>query len=82
MNAPAGWYADPRSERTMLRWWDGDAWTDEVRVRPTAGIQARKGPRSIWRTVMITLAVVATSAAGLFVLMLVLVGISLKGSGK
>lgn len=30
---PAGWYADPRSQR-MLRYWDGSEWTDQTADRP------------------------------------------------
>ncbi|MCF2532972.1 LamG-like jellyroll fold domain-containing protein [Yinghuangia soli] len=28
---PAGWYPDPRGYTGELRWWDGAAWTDDVR---------------------------------------------------
>src|SRR5687767_9755772 len=30
MTVPAGWYADPQSP-TYYRWWDGQAWTDQIR---------------------------------------------------
>ncbi len=30
VNAPPGWYADPRSEARM-RWWDGIEWTDHTK---------------------------------------------------
>lgn len=80
MNAPAGWYLDPKNEIGIERWWDGERWTKHVRAG--LGTTAWQGPRSIWRSVMVGVAVVATAGAGLFVLMLVLIGISLKGSGK
>lgn len=31
----AGWYADPISDTTW-RWWDGEHWSEQVRVRETA----------------------------------------------
>jgi Protein of unknown function (DUF2510) len=74
MNAPAGWYLDPKNEIGIERWWDGERWTK--RVRAGLGTTAWQGPRSIWRTVMITLAVVATVGAGLVVCLFVLLAAS------
>ena len=30
-SVPAGWYPDDEDGRECLRWWDGDAWSNEVR---------------------------------------------------
>ena len=27
-NPIAGWYPDPSGDKTKLRWWDGNQWTD------------------------------------------------------
>ncbi len=34
MSAPAGWFQDPEGPPGQLRWWDGNAWTEQ-RVAPT-----------------------------------------------
>ena len=53
MNAPPGWYPDPKAEQSMLRWWDGQRWTAHARAVPTAQ------PRWFWRFVMALLAAVS-----------------------
>lgn len=34
--APAGWYGDP-SGQPLLRWWDGQQWTEHTREAPLPG---------------------------------------------
>jgi hypothetical protein len=34
MDAPAGWYPDPRDPR-RIRWWDGTGWTETTQPAPT-----------------------------------------------
>lgn len=34
-NKPAGWYADP-ADTSMVRWWDGQAWTTHIQDKPSA----------------------------------------------
>jgi hypothetical protein len=77
MNAPAGWYPDPKNEIGIQRWWDGERWTKHVRAGH--GTTAWQGPRSIWRSVMVGVAVVATVAtvsAGLVVCLFVFLAAS------
>lgn len=40
---PPGWYADPR-DRSQLRWWDGNDWSRETRIRPHEQPFARRLP--------------------------------------
>jgi hypothetical protein len=37
MDAPAGWYPDPRDPR-RIRWWDGDGWTETTQPAPTGAV--------------------------------------------
>jgi hypothetical protein len=32
--ASAGWYPDPAGETGLLRYWDGQAWTEQTQVKP------------------------------------------------
>jgi uncharacterized protein len=41
--ASAGWYDDPHTP-TLLRWWDGSAWTNHVAVRPDPPGTSRPDP--------------------------------------
>ena len=34
MDAPAGWYPDPRDPH-LIRWWDADAWTEHTAPHPS-----------------------------------------------
>ncbi|WP_157156460.1 MULTISPECIES: DUF2510 domain-containing protein [unclassified Diaminobutyricimonas] len=46
-SAPAGWYPDPLGT-TLLRWWNGDGWTDRVEQRRP---EIQLAPGAIdWRT--------------------------------
>lgn len=35
-NPIAGWYPDPSGDKTKLRWWDGNQWTDNYADAVTA----------------------------------------------
>lgn len=37
MDAPAGWYPDPRDPR-RIRWWDGTGWTETTQPAPTESV--------------------------------------------
>lgn len=37
MDAPAGWYPDPRDPR-RIRWWDGTGWTENTTEMPAEGV--------------------------------------------
>ncbi len=36
--ARPGWYQDPEGEEGILRWWDGEGWTEHRQPRPDRGI--------------------------------------------
>jgi len=47
--APFGWYPDPAGT-AMLRWWDGQAWTDRLEYpRPEVQVSIGEAPVSEWR---------------------------------
>ncbi|MCU1509690.1 MAG: hypothetical protein JWR53_1857 [Glaciihabitans sp.] len=54
---PPGWYEEPGSART--RWWDGEAWTDDVRDSDAS--PGRKRKAQLW----IALGVVLFLALGI-----------------
>ncbi len=36
MSTPAGWYPDPAGDPSLVRYWDGEAWTNETQPSPSA----------------------------------------------
>lgn len=73
---PPGWYPDPQTP-TMLRWWDGGQWTNDIRpadlAAPTPGPSgdSRLRPVGDWMTE--TFRLLVNNAGALFTLMAVLV---------
>jgi hypothetical protein len=41
---PAGWYPDPAGDATRIRYWDGQAWTDQTQANPTSVPYATEAP--------------------------------------
>jgi hypothetical protein len=39
----AGWYPDPRTPETRVRYWDGEGWTEKVEVNPSLFTDALDG---------------------------------------
>lgn len=68
----AGWYADPAGS-PLLRWWDGDAWTDHLAPASGPGAPLPPRQRSSGRTALLVIAIVlgslAAAAAGLVLLL-------------
>ncbi|WP_199539296.1 DUF2510 domain-containing protein [Desertihabitans brevis] len=58
----AGWFPDPSGQRDQLRWWDGRAWTGQVRP---AGPDTSPPPRArgVRRLLLVLLAAVALVVA-------------------
>lgn len=44
-NPIPGWYADPAGDTTKLRYWNGDAWTDDYREAPPAAEPQVQSPQ-------------------------------------
>ena len=44
MSAPAGWFQDPEGPPGHLRWWDGNAWTEQRVAPPEAPVPAAWNP--------------------------------------
>jgi Protein of unknown function (DUF2510) len=51
--APAGWYEDP-SHAGLVRWWDGNKWTDNVATGPHAQTNADTKRQRIKRHIFLT----------------------------
>lgn len=54
--AQQGWYPDPRDPR-VLRWWDGNAWTDRTQIAAAARIAHKRA--GVWMPLGIAAAVIA-----------------------
>ncbi|MFW2383648.1 MAG: DUF2510 domain-containing protein [Acidimicrobiales bacterium] len=74
---PPGWYPDPQTP-SMLRWWDGGQWTNDIRPADLAAPQqpgpaqdGRLRPVGDWMTE--TFRLLVNNAGALFTLMVVLV---------
>lgn len=44
----AGWFADPHGDTRMLRWWDGRAWTNDVRPIAHVPVAQSAGTGIVW----------------------------------
>jgi endonuclease YncB( thermonuclease family) len=44
MSAPAGWFQDPEGPPGHVRWWDGNAWTEQRVAPPDAQVPAAWNP--------------------------------------
>ncbi|HET9422558.1 MAG TPA: DUF2510 domain-containing protein [Nocardioides sp.] len=44
MSSPAGWFQDPEGPPGHLRWWDGEAWTEQRVAPPDAQVPAAWNP--------------------------------------
>jgi hypothetical protein len=69
---PPDWYPDPDGQR-VLRWWDGDDWTDQTRLLPSTRTAPSAGDPTSRHRGYFALAVVGLIIGG-FSTLLVAVG--------
>ncbi len=48
MSYPADWYPDPAGDPTLLRWWDGNQWTEHTHPAPQAQPEPQQPVEHQW----------------------------------
>ena len=43
-----GWYPDPGSPKSLIRWWDGSQWSDNVQPKGSAPVETDNGKLITW----------------------------------
>ena len=74
-----GWYPDPAGS-SLLRWWDGGAWTDDMASRDEVPVGPIPSP-SVGKVLLVVVAAVAAMVASTLLLVYACLALLYSGGG-